>query len=101
MNDHEDARHKHQWRFDIGKQILSFVAGIIVAAFILGRNSQKINDVVLWKSQVAPLIEHMNRSGTVSFEHFNASYAKDQARVDERLKLLETEMKDLQKRIDP
>jgi len=76
----------------IGKQILSFVVGVIVAAFILGRNSQKINDVVTWKTEMAPRIERMDSRGTLSFEHFHQGYLKEQAQQYERLKHLEEEV---------
>ena len=85
----------------LGKQLLSFIVGVIVAAFILGRNSQKINDVVMWKQSVAPLIEHMNRSGTVSFEHFYKEYEKQQMRQDAERKDLENRIRELEKKIDP
>lgn len=86
---------------EIGKQVISFVVGIVVAAFILGRNSQRINDVVTWKAQIAPIIERMDSKGTLSFAHFKESYDKDQHRTDDHLKELEKEVKQIQKDIDP
>jgi len=82
---------KELW-MGIGKQILSFIVGVIVATFILGRNSQKINDVVTWKAEIAPRIERMDSRGTLSFEHFHQSYVKEQAQQYERLKHLEEEV---------
>lgn len=88
---------KEMW-VGVGKQLISFIVGVIVAAFILGRNSQKINEVVEWKKQIAPLIEYMNRSGTVSFEHFHKEYEKQQARQDTERKDLETRIRALEKK---
>jgi flagellar basal body-associated protein FliL len=97
----ETRNGKHSMWVGIGRQVVSFIIGVVVAAFILGRNSQKINDVVTWKQSVAPLIEHMNRSGTVSFEHFYKDYEKQQARQDAERKDLEHRIRELEKKIDP
>lgn len=97
---------------DVGKQVLSFVVGAVVAAFVLGRGIQKINAVADWKTEVAPKIERMDSIGTLSFEHWKLAHDKESDRyklghekehqhVDERLKLLESEVKDLQRKIDP
>src|SRR4030095_570228 len=79
----------------VGKQVLSFVVGVIVAAFILGRNSQRINDVVNWKHEVAPRIERMDRQGTLSFELFHQVYNTEQAKQYARLERLEDQAKGL------
>ncbi len=88
--------NKELW-VGVGKQILSFVVGIIVAAFILGRNSQKINEMILWKQEVttrwkadvAPRIERMDRQGSISFENFKTNYDNEQAKQYRRLEKLE------------
>jgi hypothetical protein len=92
---------KHSMWVDVGKQVLSFIVGVVVAAFVLGRGIQKINEVATWKADIAPKIERMDSKGTLSFEHFEKSYHNDQRRSEERLKILEDEMKQLQKAIDP
>jgi hypothetical protein len=84
----------------IGKQILSFVVGVIVAAFILGRNSQRINAVIewqkeaqmRWKTDVAPRIERMDRTGSVSFTNFKEHYDAEQAKQYKRLEKLEDQV---------
>jgi hypothetical protein len=96
-----DDATKHSMWANVAKQILSFVVGVIVAAFILGRNSQKINEVVTWKGQVAPLIEHMNRSGTVSFEHFFVQYEKTQTTQEKKLDDLDKRVREFERKIDP
>jgi len=82
---------KELW-MGIGKQILSFIVGVVVAAFILGRNSQKINDVVVWKNEMAPRIERMDSKGTLSFEIFHIQYVKEQAQQYARLEKLENRL---------
>lgn len=89
------------WMVDIGKQVLSFIVGVVVAAFMLGRGISKINSVAEWKAEVAPKIERMDTTGTLSFDHFHKQYDKDQHRIDDQLKTLTAEVKDLQKKIDP
>lgn len=86
---------------EIGKQVLSFIVGVIVAAFILGRNSQRINDVVQWKTQIAPVIERMDSRGSLSFEHWQRGYDKQELRTEEHFKKLDAEIDELQKKIDP
>jgi hypothetical protein len=95
-----EPEHKTEW-FGIGKQILSFVAGVIVAAFVVGGARQKVHDLVIWKEEIAPRIERMDSKGTVSFEIFEKNYDKQQERQNERLKELEREVKDLQRKVDP
>lgn len=95
--------NKDLW-IGVGKQILSFVVGIVVAAFILGRNSQKINEMVLWKQEVttrwktdvAPRIERMDRQGSISFENFYQQYEKEQAKQYVRLGKLEDQVAHLE-----
>lgn len=86
---------------DVGKQVLSFLIGAIVAAFVLGRVIQKINTVADWKAEVAPKIERMDSVGSLSFDHFKASYNKDQLRIEGEIKELQNEVKDIQKKVDP
>ncbi|HSW91704.1 MAG TPA: hypothetical protein VLG09_03605 [Candidatus Saccharimonadales bacterium] len=95
--------NKELW-VGVGKQILSFVVGIIVAAFILGRNSQKINEMIAWKqdvtnrwkADVAPRIERMDRQGSISFENFKTNYDKEQSQQYARLQKLEEEVNHLE-----
>ena len=43
----------------------------------------------------------MDSVGSLSFEHFKDAYKHDQQRTDERLKVLESDVKGLEKRVDP
>jgi hypothetical protein len=93
----DNGNHKKtQWRLDIGKQILSFAVGVIVASFVIGQARQKMHDMQVWKEQTAPRIERMDSKGTLSFELFEKNYEKTQARQEERIRILEQEMKVLQ-----
>lgn len=92
--------NKHWW-VDVGKQALSFLIGVVVAAFVLGRGIQKINDVYNWKKEIAPKIERMDTTGTLSFDLFHKQYEKDQHRIDDHFKTLDVEVKDLNKKVDP
>ena len=95
--------NKELW-MGVGKQLLSFVVGIIVAAFILGRNSQKINEMIAWKqdvtqrwkADVAPRIERMDRQGSISFENFEVGYEKEQAKQYMRIQKLEDQVAHLE-----
>jgi hypothetical protein len=100
MNEREDAQQKAAW-FGIGKQILSFVAGVVIAAFVVGGARQKLRDLAAWRDVTAPRIERMDSKGTLSFEIFEKTYEKTQARQEERLKTLEHDVKEIEKKIDP
>jgi hypothetical protein len=89
--------HPHSVWVNVGKQVLSFVVGVIAAAFILGRNSQRINDVVAWKAQIAPIIERMDSKGTLSFDHFHDTYDKQEIRTEKRLDELEKEIRTIER----
>lgn len=87
----------------IAKQALSFIIGVVLAAFILGKNSQKVNEMLAWKTDVterwkkdvAPRIERMDRQGTISFENFQKTYDVEQAKQYKRLEKLEEEVSHL------
>jgi hypothetical protein len=82
----EDA--KELW-LGIGKQALTFAVGVITAAFVLGGTRQKIHDMALWRDQVAPRIERMDSTGTLSFDLFHKEYMRDRERTEKRLEKLE------------
>jgi hypothetical protein len=81
----------------VGKQVLSFVVGVIAAAFILGGARQRVNDVYTWKLEMAPRIERMDSKGTLSFELFHAEYLRTQSRQEEKVKELEKEIRQLER----
>jgi hypothetical protein len=98
-----EAQSKHLWA-GIARQAVSFIVGVVVAAFILGKNSQKVNDMILWKNDVtqrwkqdvAPRIERMDRQGSISFDNFKNHYDEEQAKQYKRLEKLENEVAHLE-----
>jgi hypothetical protein len=82
----------------IWKQALSFLVGVIIATFFVGGARQKMKDLATWKEQIAPKIERMDSVGSLSFDHFHKQYEKDQHRADDRLKELEKEVREINKR---
>jgi hypothetical protein len=92
-----ESNNRHGW-VGIWKPILSFFVGVIVASFTVGSARQKVRDLVAWKAEIAPKIERMDSVGSLSFDHFHKQYEKDQARIDDRLKELEREVRTLEKK---
>jgi flagellar basal body-associated protein FliL len=90
----EDKTTKHSLWVGIWKQVISFIVGVIVAAFVVGSARQKVSDLAKWKEEIAPKIERMDSVGSLSFDHFHKQYEKDQHRIDERLKDLEKDVRD-------
>jgi len=97
----EDDSSKHQVWVGIGKQVLSFVVGVIAAAFVLGSARQRVNDLTSWKAETAPRIERMDSKGTLSFELFHKEYERTQARQEKELESLEKDVKELQRKNGP
>jgi hypothetical protein len=92
---------KHSLWADLAKYLASAVVGAIFASFVLGRNAQKINDVVHWKSEIAPRIERMDSTGTISFDLFHKEYLRNEVRTEKRLEALEAEIRAIEKKVDP
>jgi hypothetical protein len=88
----------HNKWLGIGRYLLSFLAGVIVASFIVGSRSQKMADLVTWKEAITPKIERMDSVGSLSFDHFKESYTREQSRIDKRLDKLESDVKEIEKR---
>lgn len=99
MNDEPD--HKHSLWMGIWKQAMSFLIGVIVAAFFVGSRTQRIKDIQTWKDHISPKIERMDSVGSLSFDHWKVTYEKEQKHNEDRLKTLEVDVKELQKKIDP
>jgi hypothetical protein len=89
----------------VGKQILSGLVGALVAAFLLGGARQKVVTVGKdmdewkneWKTVHKPHIDRMDSVGSLSFDHWKIGYEKEQKHTEDRIKTLETEMKELQR----
>jgi len=93
----DDTTDKHAKWVGIWRYVITFLVGVIVAAFTVGSARQKVKDLVAWKEHIAPKIERMDSVGSLSFDHFHKQYEKDQARVDERLKELEKDMRAMER----
>ncbi len=89
----DDDTSKHARWIGIWRYVITFLVGVIVAAFTVGSARQKVKDLVAWKEEIAPKIERMDSMGSLSFDHFHKQYEKDQYRTDERLKELEKDMR--------
>jgi hypothetical protein len=77
---------------------VSFVVGIVFAAYVLGQRTGKVLDLSEWKTETAPRIERMDSQGTTSFKIFHDEYLRTQARQE--AKLLELEQRIYDKQID-
>jgi hypothetical protein len=76
--------------------ILSFVAAIIFAAYVLGQRTGKVIDLQDWKNETAPRIERMDGQGTTSFKLFHEEYLRTQKRQEDKLNELEKAIYDKQ-----
>ena len=54
-DEHASTQHKAVV-VGLWKQVASFIAGVVVAAYIVGGARQKVSDLVAWKEAVAPKI---------------------------------------------
>jgi hypothetical protein len=96
----DDSSHPKAVWVGIGKQVLSFVVGVIAAAFVLGSARQRVSDLTSWKAETGPRIERMDSKGTLSFELFHAEYLRTQHRQEEKLKELEKEIRTVERTIN-
>ena len=92
----DEAHPKAVW-VNIGKQVLTFVAGVVAASFVLGSARQRVSDLTAWKAEIAPRIERMDSRGTLSFELFHKEYERTQSRQEEHLKDLDKRIRDLER----
>ena len=91
----EPHNGKAKW-IAIISTILSFVVGVIFAAYILGQRTGKVLDLTDWKNETAPRIERMDASGTISFKLFHEEYLRTQTRQEEMLKDLDKRVRQLE-----
>jgi hypothetical protein len=93
-----NSNNKHAALVNIWRYAVSFIIGVIIAAFTVGTARQKVREISVWKDETAPRIERMDATGTLSFAHFHAEYLRTQARQEEKLKELEKELKELERK---
>jgi hypothetical protein len=82
----------------IWKQVISFIVGVVVAAFVVGSARQKVSDLVKWKEEIAPKIERMDSKGSLSFDHFHEEYLRTQARQEKRIDQVEKDIRELERK---
>jgi hypothetical protein len=101
MSDGEPAiqprNGKAKW-IAIASTVVSFVVGIIFAAYVLGQRTGKVLELHDWKTETAPRIERMDSQGTTSFKIFHEEYLRTQSRQE--AKLLELEQRLYDKQLD-
>jgi hypothetical protein len=86
----------------IGEKVISFVVGVIIAAFFLGGARQKVATLgkemdawkVEWKERNQQ-ITRMDLEGSVATKNFITNYDKEQAKQYERIKHLEDQVSHL------
>lgn len=78
--------------------ILSFVGGVILAAYVVGQRTGKVAELVDWKAETAPRIERMDGQGTLSFKLFHEEYLRTQNRQEETLKELDKRLREVEKK---
>ena len=95
MPDGQTSNHKTKWLAVI-IPILSAAFAVVGFIYYIGQRGSKISEVVEWKKEMAPRIERMDSTGTISFSLFHAQYDKEQAQQYERIKELEKEIRQLE-----
>ena len=102
----------HSTRVAIISGAVSLVLSIVFAAYIVGQRTGKVLDMEKWRADISPKIDRMDSVGTLSFEHWKtahdkesdqwkASHAKEHERAEARLRDIEKEIKELERKVDP
>lgn len=102
----------HSTRVAIISACVSFFLSVVFAAFIVGQRTGKVLDLEKWRHEIAPKIERMDSVGSLAFEHWKLAHDKESDRwkeahnrehhqLEDRVKTLENEMKELNRKIDP
>jgi hypothetical protein len=89
----ENGNGKTKW-VAISLPILAAVAGILGFFYGVGQRTNKIAEVVDWKTETAPRIERMDSQGTTSFKLFHEEYLRTQARQEATMEKLRQEVHD-------
>lgn len=92
----EHPRNGKKWIVPLVSAILSFIVGVVFAAYIIGQRTGKVLELEEWKADTAPRIERMDGQGTLSFKLFHEEYLRTQVRQDSKLIELEKEIHDKQ-----
>lgn len=93
--EHERQPHPHwkplngQFVATLGKYIISFLCGALVAAYTVGFKSSKLDDLLTWKGEATVQIKKMDDEGTRASRNALQNEAKELARYEERIKKIE------------
>jgi hypothetical protein len=91
------AEEKTKW-VAIASTGISFVVGVVFAAYVLGQRTGKVLDLTEWKSETAPRIERMDGQGTLSFKLFHEEYLRTQERQERKLDDLDRRVRELERK---
>jgi len=99
----DTSSHKHSLWVGVGEKVISFVVGLVVAAFFLGTARQKIQTVgkemAEWKEEWKHEKQHitkMDLEGSVATKNFIDHYNKEQGQQYKQLEALQREVKHLE-----
>lgn len=88
---------------------VSLALSVVFAAYIVGQRTGKVLELEKWKNEIAPTISRMDSIGSLSFEHWKAghdresdhwkqAHAKEHERVEQKLRDIEAEIKEINRR---
>lgn len=94
MDGHPQQQHPHPHHLPTNgkaatavlKYVLSFVAGGLLTAFLLGGRTQQLADLLVWKGQMQAQVDTMNHEGTWASRQKLEEEAKDMGRFEVRIK---------------
>ena len=78
--------------------IISFVVGVVVAAYVVGQRTGTVLELQDWKNETAPRIERMDGQGTTSFKIFHVEYLRTQQRQEDNLKEFDKRLRELERK---
>jgi hypothetical protein len=88
---------KNQMWIGVARTAVSAVLAAGAVIFFFGGREAKINDLVTWKSETAPIIKRMDTTGTLSFDLFHKEYERTQARQERKLEEFDKRLRDLER----
>ena len=89
---------KHSALLGVARTALSGVIAAGAVIFFFGGREARINDLVTWKTETAPIIKRMDTTGTLSFDLFHKEYLRTQQRQEETLKELDKRLRELERK---
>ena len=89
---------KHSALLGVARTALSGVIAAGAVIFFFGGREARINDLVTWKTETAPIIKRMDTTGTLSFDLFHKEYLRTQSRQEETLKELDKRLRELERK---